>query len=104
MKMLSSSPKVCAYVAVTLVVTAFLFSTASPRAGLGFVDVFVTNGNFLQRLISNGPLNAPWGITMAPAGFVSFPSGLLVSNFGNGEINTFNPTTGSLLETISDSE
>jgi hypothetical protein len=39
--------------------------------GLGFVSVFDTNGNFLQRLVSNGPLNAPWGLAIAPAGFMT---------------------------------
>lgn len=73
-------------------------------AGLGYVDAFDVNGNFLQRLTSNGPLNAPWGITMSPAGFTAFPSALLVGNFGNGQINAFNPTTGSFLGAVSDSE
>ena len=77
---------------------------AKAGAGLGFVDVFDTNGNFVQRLISNGSLNAPWGITMAPAGFASFSSDLLVGNFGNGQINAFNPTTGNFIGTVSDSE
>ncbi len=74
-------------------------------AGSGYVDTFDTNGNFLQRLISTVPqLNAPWGITLAPAGFAVFPGDLLVGNFGNGEINAFNPTTGVFVGTISDSE
>lgn len=72
--------------------------------GGGYVDVFDTNGNLLQRLISNGPLDAPWGITMAPSGFGPFGGDLLVGNFGNGEINAFNPTTGAFLGTISDSQ
>jgi hypothetical protein len=29
--------------------------------GHGIVDVFDLQGNFLQRLISNGPLNSPLG-------------------------------------------
>jgi len=70
--------------------------------GGGYVDVFDTNGNLLQRLVSNGPLNAPWGITMAPAGFGSFGNDLLIGNFGNGEINAFNPTTGAFLGTLTD--
>jgi uncharacterized protein (TIGR03118 family) len=69
-------------------------------AGLGFVDVFDTNGNFLQRLISNGTLNAPWGVTLASASFGSFSNDLLVGNFGNGTINAFNPTTGVYVGTI----
>jgi uncharacterized protein (TIGR03118 family) len=30
--------------------------------GNGFVDVYDANGVLLQRLVSNGPLNSPWGI------------------------------------------
>src|SRR5215469_387638 len=33
-------------------------------AGCGFVNVFDTSGNFLRRLISNGNLNAPWGLAL----------------------------------------
>ncbi|HLZ85698.1 MAG TPA: TIGR03118 family protein [Puia sp.] len=82
--------------------------------GLGFVDVFNTDGSFVRRFASHGPLNAPWGVTMAPAGFleendmsadngkgnsgsnsndhskkdVSVPV-ILVGNFGDGHINVF---------------
>jgi uncharacterized protein (TIGR03118 family) len=71
--------------------------------GGGYVDVFDTNGNLLQRLVANGPLDAPWGITMAPTtGFGSFSGDLLIGNFGNGEINAFNPTNGSFLGTLTD--
>jgi len=38
-------------------------------AGLGFVDVFSTSGHKIATLISNGALNAPWGLTIAPASF-----------------------------------
>lgn len=70
--------------------------------GGGYVDAFDTNGNLLQRLVSNGPLDAPWGITMAPAGFGSFGGDLLIGNFGNGEINAFNPINGNSLGTLTD--
>jgi len=39
-------------------------------AGKGFVDIFNTDGSFVQRFASKGNLNAPWGIAMAPAGFL----------------------------------
>ena len=72
---------------------------------MGLVSVFDTNGNFLQRLVSTGgPLNAPWGLTIAPAGFMTFANDVLVGNFGNGQINAFDPTTGNFLGTISNSE
>jgi uncharacterized protein (TIGR03118 family) len=65
--------------------------------GNGFVDVFDTNGNFLQRLVSMGPLNSPWGLALAPSNFGQFSNDLLVGNFGDGVINAFNPTSGLLL-------
>jgi uncharacterized protein (TIGR03118 family) len=65
--------------------------------GHGIVDVFDLQGNFLQRLISNGPLNSPWGMAIAPTGFGSFGNDLLVGNFGDGTINAFDPSTGNFL-------
>ena len=62
--------------------------------GNGFVDVFDTNGNLLQRLASHGTLNSPWGLTLAPEGFGRFGKDLLVGNFGDGRINAFEPDTG----------
>ena len=62
-------------------------------SGLGYVDVFDSNGNFVQRAISQGALNAPWGMALAPTGFGSMSGDLLVGNFGDGVINAYNPTT-----------
>jgi uncharacterized protein (TIGR03118 family) len=36
-----------------------------------------------------GPLNAPWGLAMAPARFGRFSGDLLVGNFGDGRISAF---------------
>jgi uncharacterized protein (TIGR03118 family) len=69
--------------------------------GNGYVAVFDTNGNLLQHLISNGPLNSPWGVAIAPASFDGFPSALLVGNFRDGFINAFDPSTGNFLGSIS---
>jgi uncharacterized protein (TIGR03118 family) len=55
--------------------------------GNGFVDVFDTNGNLLERLVTNGPLNSPWGLALAPGDFGQFSNDLLVGNFGDGMIN-----------------
>jgi uncharacterized protein (TIGR03118 family) len=66
--------------------------------GCGIVDVFDLQGNFIQRLISNGSsLNSPWGMAIAPTGFGNFGSDLLVGNFGDGTINAFDPSTGTFL-------
>ncbi len=40
-------------------------------AGQGFVDIFNTDGSFVQRFASRGSLNAPWGVAMAPAGWLT---------------------------------
>jgi uncharacterized protein (TIGR03118 family) len=65
--------------------------------GNGFVDVFdPTTGKF-TRLISNGPLNSPWGLALAPPSFGDFGNDLLVGNFGDGMINAFDPNTGALV-------
>jgi uncharacterized protein (TIGR03118 family) len=72
--------------------------------GSGIVSEFDANGNFLTELIGpGGQLESPWGITIAPTGFFDFSNDLLVGNFGNGEINAFNPVTGAFLGTVSDS-
>jgi uncharacterized protein (TIGR03118 family) len=62
--------------------------------GLGIVDVFDPAGHFIRRLISNGALNAPWGMTLAPASFGRFSNRLLVGNFGDGMINAYDLASG----------
>jgi uncharacterized protein (TIGR03118 family) len=70
--------------------------------GNGYVDVFDTGGNLLKRFASKGPLNSPWGVVPAPAGFGGFGGALLVGNFGDGRINAFNPATGAWLGSLQD--
>ena len=65
--------------------------------GHGYVDVFDTSGNLLQRLIAQSVLNSPWGLALAPVGFGAYGGDLLVGNFGDGRINVFNPTNGAWL-------
>jgi uncharacterized protein (TIGR03118 family) len=72
------------------------------RPGQGFVNVFDTSGNLLQRLVKHHQLNAPWGLAQAPANFGPFSGALLVGNFGDGRILTFHPTTGEFLGTLDD--
>ncbi|HEY3853499.1 MAG TPA: TIGR03118 family protein [Verrucomicrobiae bacterium] len=70
--------------------------------GNGYVDVFDTGGNLLQRLISKGTLNSPWAIIKAPLSFGPFGGDLLVGNFGDGKINVFNPVTGDWIDALND--
>jgi uncharacterized protein (TIGR03118 family) len=73
-------------------------------AGLGLVDVFDTNGKFLQHLVApGGALNAPWGVALAPAGFGALAKMLLIGNFGDGVINGYDPSTGAFVGSVNDS-
>ena len=57
--------------------------------GNGFVDIYDTEGNLLQRFASGRPLNSPWGVTRASFAFGRFSGDVLVGNFGDGQINAF---------------
>ena len=65
--------------------------------GLGIVDVFNGDGVLVRRLAQHGQLNAPWGLAIAPASFGKFAGALLVGNFGDGQINAYDPITGHYL-------
>ena len=62
-------------------------------SGCGFVNVFDTSGNLLRHLISNGNLNAPWGLALVEGN-------LWLGNFGDGLINNYNPVYGDFIETL----
>lgn len=61
--------------------------------GLGYVNVFSTDGVLLKRFASRGELNAPWAVVRAPYSFGSLAGQILIGNFGNGWINAF-PAAG----------
>jgi uncharacterized protein (TIGR03118 family) len=71
-----------------------------PGLGLGYVDVFDSQGVLQRRLIARGKLNAPRGITLAPAGFGRFAGALLVGNFGDGKVNAYDAATGGFMGTL----
>jgi uncharacterized protein (TIGR03118 family) len=62
--------------------------------GNGFVDVYSGFGLLERRLVSRGPLNAPWGMEIAPASFGKFAGDLLVGNFGDGRITAVDRRSG----------
>jgi uncharacterized protein (TIGR03118 family) len=74
----------------------------SATSGMGAVAIFDESGNFLRMAAVGGPLAAPWGLALAPAGFGLFGGDLLVGNFSflESEINVFDATTGAFLGTI----
>jgi uncharacterized protein (TIGR03118 family) len=71
-------------------------------AGNGYINVFSTDGTLLKRFASKGKLNAPWGITAAPARFwdqsgqTQITNVILVGNNGDGHINAFDQNGNSL--------
>lgn len=74
-------------------------------AGFGYVNLFDTSGTLLRRVASGGPLNAPWGMALAPAsGFGSIGGALLIGNFGDGTINAFRADTGAFLGKLADAD
>jgi uncharacterized protein (TIGR03118 family) len=71
----------------------------------GAVDIFSLSGLLLKKLTSNGssgPLQDPWGLTLAPGNFGTLSGALLVGNVINGQINAFNVSTGAFLGVLGD--
>jgi|tagenome__1003787_1003787.scaffolds.fasta_scaffold20709498_1 uncharacterized protein (TIGR03118 family) len=66
-----------------------------PGVGNGFVDVYTAKGRFVRRLTSQGMLNSPWGLVVAPSHFGRFSGDVLVGNFGDGRIHAYDPRSGS---------
>jgi uncharacterized protein (TIGR03118 family) len=78
----------------------------SPGAGLGMVDEFDLQGNFIRTLAAaGGPLNAPWGIALAPSDFCNSTAGsLLVGNFGDGHITSIDLASGRVIGQVADTK
>jgi len=70
--------------------------------GHGFIDVYTPNGFLVERLVSRGDLNSPWGLAVAPRGFGPFGGDLLVGNFGNGLIHAYRLFSGRPLGALLD--
>jgi len=70
--------------------------------GNGYVAMFNLDGSLIANLVSQGPLNSPWGMAIAPANFGPFAGALLVGNFTDGKINAYNATSGAWLGTLND--
>ena len=70
--------------------------------GNGFIDVFDTDGNLISHFASQGTLNSPWGLALAPADFGKFSNDVVAGNFGDGRINAFDPVTGAFLGQLQD--
>lgn len=69
----------------------------TPSSFGGYVIVFDKNGNFERRLVSNGNLNAPYGLALFE---YKEQKSLIVGNNGNGNINVYDFVTGDFIDTL----
>jgi uncharacterized protein (TIGR03118 family) len=72
-----------------------------PGRGEGLVNVFSGSGSLVRRIAKGGPLNAPWGLALAPPDFGVFANLLLIGNFGDGVINAFDQGRGRFVGALS---
>jgi uncharacterized protein (TIGR03118 family) len=75
-----------------------------PGPGNGYIAAFDFDGRLLTTLVQQGPLNSPWGLTIAPAAFGDFAGMLLVGNSGDGRINAFDVATGEWKGALADAQ
>ncbi|MFZ2062803.1 MAG: TIGR03118 family protein [Candidatus Binatus sp.] len=60
------------------------------QVGAGYIDMFTTEGVFVERFATGGNLNAPWGMVLTPSSFGPLGGDFWIGNFGDGNINAFN--------------
>ena len=61
---------------------------------LGMVGLGKMGAFMVERLVSRGDLDSPWGLAVAPRGFGPFGGKLLVGNFGDGRIHAYSLFSG----------
>jgi uncharacterized protein (TIGR03118 family) len=96
-----------------IVVTFVLHQEGNPLEtdgpGLGYVDIFSSDGQLLKRLEHGDWLNAPWGVALASLDFGVFSHDLLIGQFagagtsdGSGTIAAYDLATGKFLGLVQD--
>jgi hypothetical protein len=71
----------------------------------GKLAEFTSDGALVRVFTDDGRLNAPWGVTLAPAAFGPMGGKLLVGNFGgSGRIAAFDDGTGKFVDYMRDEE
>lgn len=70
--------------------------------GAGRLAQFGLEGNLIRVWNDEGLLNSPWGLAYAPDNFGAYSNTLLVSNFGDGTIVAFDPTTNHAIDYLRD--
>ncbi len=72
----------------------------APAAGR--VVAYDREGHIVQDFADQLPLNAPWGLALAPESFGTYAGKLLVGNFGSGTIAAYDPDTGAFVGELRD--
>jgi uncharacterized protein (TIGR03118 family) len=96
-----------------IVVTFVLHQEGQPLEtdgpGLGYVDIFSSDGHLLNRLEHGDWLNAPWGVALAPLEFGDYSHDLLIGQFsgggttaGSGTIAAYDFATGKFVGLVLD--
>jgi uncharacterized protein (TIGR03118 family) len=96
-----------------IVVTFVLHQEGNPLetdgAGLGYVDIFSSDGRLLRRVEHGDWLNSPWGVALAPLDFGVFSHDLLIgqwagggSSEGSGTIAAYDFATGKFIGLVQD--
>ena len=73
-----------------------------PGSGNGYVSAFDLSGSFQQYFASQGTLNSPRSVAIAPPDFGAFGGAVLIGNFGDGTISAFSATNGDFLGRLQD--
>ncbi|MFT3683399.1 MAG: TIGR03118 family protein [Phycisphaerales bacterium] len=71
---------------------------AEAYPGYGFISCFDFEGKLVKSFEHRQELITPWGIAMAPKDFGALSGKLLVGNFGDGRILSFDPETGKFVD------
>jgi uncharacterized protein (TIGR03118 family) len=96
-----------------IVVTFVLHEEGKPLEtdgpGLGYVDIFSSDGQLVQRLEHGDWLNAPWGVALAALDFGTFSHDLLIGQFagggttdGSGTIAAYDLASGKFIGLVQD--
>ena len=97
-----------------IVVTFVLHEEGQPLEtdgpGLGYVDIFSSDGRLLRRFEHGDWLNSPWGVALAPLDFGIYSHDLLIGQFsgggtsaGSGTIAAYDLATGKFIGLVLDS-
>jgi uncharacterized protein (TIGR03118 family) len=67
--------------------------TEEAGPGLGYLAEFTVDGTHIRTFEHSDRLNAPWGLAIAPHGFGPFSNEIVVGNFGDGTLVSFDLTS-----------